>query len=113
MAFRGPSARLGLGCARVQDVVTRRLEGDTGGFSPGRVERLRAALRRHIETGALPGFVAAVQHRGREHVDAIGSQAFGGDAPMSRNTIFRLASMTKPITAVAAMILVEECRIRL
>ena len=96
-----------------EDVVTRAIEIDTTGFSPARLERLRVALRRHIESGALPGFVAAVHHRGREHVDAIGTQAFGGDAPMSRNTIFRLASMTKPITAVAAMILVEECRVRL
>ena len=94
-------------------MVTRAIDIDTSGFSPARLERLRVALRRHVEPGALPGFVAAVHHRGREHVDSIGTQAFGGDAPMSRNTIFRLASMTKPITAVAAMILVEECRIRL
>ena len=94
-------------------MVTRALEIDTGGFSAARIERLRAALRRHVGSGALPGFVAAVHHRGREIVDAVGTQAFGGDAPMNRDTIFRLASMTKPITAVAAMILVEECRIRL
>jgi CubicO group peptidase (beta-lactamase class C family) len=86
---------------------------DTGGFSPARVERLRTALRRHVESGALPGLVAAVHHRGRTHVDAIGTQAFDGDAALRRDTIFRLASMTKPITAVAAMILVEECRLRL
>ena len=39
--------------------------------------------------------------------------AFDSDVPMRRDTIFRLASMTKPITAVGAMILVEECRLRL
>jgi CubicO group peptidase (beta-lactamase class C family) len=94
-------------------VVTRAIDIDTSGFSLACLERLRVALRRHVESSALPGFVAAVHHRDREHVDAIGTQAFGGDAPMSRNTIFRLASMTKPITAVGAMILVEECRIRL
>jgi CubicO group peptidase (beta-lactamase class C family) len=100
--------------ARVNDLVTRRLEGDASGFSPVRLERLRTALRRHVETGALLGFVAAVHHRGRQHVDAIGTQAFDVDAPATRrDTVFRLASMTKPITAVAAMILVEECRIRL
>lgn len=44
---------------------------------------------------------------------AIGNQAFGGNMPMSRDDLFRLASGTKPITAVAAMILVEECKIRL
>ena len=51
--------------------------------------------------------------RGEVHVDAIGMQAVGGSAPMRRDTIFRISSMTKPITAVAAMILVEECRLRL
>jgi CubicO group peptidase (beta-lactamase class C family) len=40
-------------------------------------------------------------------------QAAGGGAPMRRDTIFRLASLTKPVTAAAAMILVEECRLRL
>lgn len=94
-------------------MVTRAVETDTGGFSSARLERLRTALRRHVEPGALPGFVAAVHHRGRTHVEAVGTQAFGGDAAMRRDTIFRLASMTKPITAVAAMMLVEECRLRL
>lgn len=61
----------------------------------------------------MPGLVALVSHRGREHVDAIGTMAFNSDVPMRRDTIFRLASMTKPITAVGAMILVEECKVRL
>ena len=82
-------------------------------FSPWRLERLRNALLRHVESDTLPGVVAAVWHRGREHVEVIGSHALGGGAPMQRDTIFRLASMTKPITAVGAMILVEECRLRL
>jgi CubicO group peptidase (beta-lactamase class C family) len=57
--------------------------------------------------------VTYLRHGGREHVDAIGSMAFGSAVPMQRDTIFRLASMTKPVTAVGAMILVEECRLRL
>ena len=74
---------------------------------------MHAALRRHVDSGGLPGLVALVHQRGREHVEAIGTMAFGGDVPMRRDTIFRLASMTKPITAVGAMILVEECKLRL
>ena len=74
---------------------------------------MRAAMRRHVESGYTPGIVTLVQHRGREHVDAIGTMAFNSAAPMRRDTIFRLASMTKPITAVGAMILVEECKVRL
>jgi CubicO group peptidase (beta-lactamase class C family) len=47
------------------------------------------------------------------HIEAIGAQAASGSAPMRRDTIFRIASMTKPVTAAAAMILVEECTLRL
>jgi CubicO group peptidase (beta-lactamase class C family) len=83
------------------------------GFSPVRLDRMHAAMRRHIGESRLPGLVALVYHRGHEYVNAIGSFAFDSNVPMERNTIFRLASMTKPITAVAAMILVEECKIRL
>ena len=83
------------------------------GFSQARLDRMGAAMRRHVESGYTPGLVTLVRHRGREHVDAIGTMAFGSTAPMRRDTIFRLASMTKPVTAVGAMILVEECRIRL
>jgi CubicO group peptidase (beta-lactamase class C family) len=83
------------------------------GFSRARLERMHEVLRGHVEAGEMPGLVALIHHRGGEHVDAIGTLAFDRPAPMRRDTIFRLASMTKPITAVGAMILVEECRIRL
>jgi CubicO group peptidase (beta-lactamase class C family) len=69
-------------------------------------------MRRHVESGRLPGLVAIVGRRGEKHVDVLGTQAFGG-ARMQRDTLFRVASMTKPVTAVAAMLLVEECRLRL
>jgi CubicO group peptidase (beta-lactamase class C family) len=82
-------------------------------FAPEQLARMRAAMSRHIEQGWAPGLVTYVRHGGREHVDTIGSMAFGSPVPMRRDTIFRLASMTKPITAVGAMILVEECRLRL
>jgi len=86
---------------------------DRGGFSEARLERMHAALRRHVDSGVLPGLVALVRQRGREHVEAIGTLALDSNVPMRRGTIFRLASMTKPVTAVGAMILVEECKLRL
>jgi CubicO group peptidase (beta-lactamase class C family) len=70
-------------------------------------------LLRHVERRRLPGLVAVLSRRGAEHEDAIGTLAFDREAPMQRDTIFRLASVTKLITAVAAMILVEECKLRL
>jgi CubicO group peptidase (beta-lactamase class C family) len=83
------------------------------GFSPARLDRMHTAMRRHVESGHTPGLVTLVHHRSREHVDAIGTMAFNSIMPMRRDTIFRLASMTKPITAVGAMTLVEECKVRL
>lgn len=82
-------------------------------FSSLRLAHMHAALQRHVDNGTVPGLVALVHQRGRQHVEVIGSTAFGSDVPMSRDTIFRLASTTKPITAVGAMTLVEECRLRL
>jgi len=68
----------------------------------------------YVERGEVPGLVTLVARRGEVHVDAIGTTAAGGAGrPVERDTIFRIASMTKPVTAVATMILVEECRLRL
>ena len=93
-----------------------RSEGQTmtiGGFSRARLERMHEVMAGHVESGAVPGLVTLLSRRGEVHVDAIGAKAIGGSEPMRRDTIFRIASMTKPVTAVAAMILVEECRLRL
>jgi CubicO group peptidase (beta-lactamase class C family) len=94
-----------------QPSLTRLAEA--GGLSPTRLARLHDTLHRHVESGQLPGLVAIIHRRGREHAEAVGTLAFDSSAPMQRDTIFRMASVTKPITAVAAMILVEECRLRL
>lgn len=85
---------------------------DNGGLSQARLGRMHEVLARHIDDGDVPGLVALVSRRGEIHVDVIGRMAVDGP-PMQRDTIFRIASMTKPVTAVAAMILVEECRLRL
>lgn len=82
------------------------------GFSKVRLGRMRNVLAGHVESGEVPGLVTLVSRRGEVHVDTIGAKAVGGD-PVRRDTIFRITSMTKPITAAAAMILVEECKIRL
>ena len=86
---------------------------ESSGFSSARLARMHAALRRHVDSGEVPGLVALVHQRGRQHAETIGTMAFDNNVPVRRDTIFRLASTTKPITAVGAMILVEECRVRL
>ena len=84
-----------------------------GGFSGMRLARLHESMKAHVASGRMPGLVTLVSRRGETHVDAIGTLELGGSAPMRRDTIFRVASMSKPVTAVAAMILVEETKLRL
>jgi CubicO group peptidase (beta-lactamase class C family) len=83
-----------------------------GGLSAARLGRLHDVMAGYVDRGEIPGMVTLVSRRGDAHVDALGATAIGAD-PMRRDSIFRIASMTKAITAAAAMILVEECKLRL
>ncbi len=85
----------------------------TGAFSGSRLKRMREVIERQVEQGAIPGAVALVSRGGETHVGAVGTLAFGSNAPMRRDSVFRIVSVTKPIVAAAAMFLVEECRLRL
>ena len=84
-----------------------------GALSKTRLARLHDALAAHVSPAGVPGLVALVSRRGETHVVTLGRQSLESDAPMQRDTIFRIASMTKPVTAAAAMILVEQCKLRL
>lgn len=79
---------------------------------PG-IERVRAVTERHVGRDAVPGLVWAVAAGTEVHVGAAGSMGTDDSRPMARDTIFRISSMTKPVTAVATMILVEECLLRI
>jgi CubicO group peptidase (beta-lactamase class C family) len=83
------------------------------GLSKSRLERMHQVLSGHVERKEVPGLVALVSHHDDVHVETLGTMSVGHPAPMKRDTIFRVASLVKPITAVAAMILVEECKLRL
>ena len=85
----------------------------SSGFSPARLSRMREVMAGYVERGAVAGLVALLSRHDEVHVEAIGVQDLASGAAMRRDTIFRIASMTKPITAAAAMILVEEARLRL
>lgn len=82
------------------------------GLSKAGLDRLHGVMAGHVERGDLPGLVMLTSHNGQVHVDAIGRLAFDGPA-MKRDTLFRIASMTKPVTAAAAMILVDDRKIAL
>jgi CubicO group peptidase (beta-lactamase class C family) len=85
----------------------------TGGLSRARLGRMHDVMVGYVERGEVPGIVTLVSRRGEVHVDVIGMQAVGDSDPIRRDTIFRISSMTKPITAAATMMLVEECKVRL
>jgi CubicO group peptidase (beta-lactamase class C family) len=81
------------------------------GFSTERLERIDAAMQRYVDAGSLPGAVTLVARRGRVvHFGTVGSRNVATGEPMTRDTIFRLYSQSKPVTAVAVMILYEEGR---
>src|SRR5215218_3578116 len=86
---------------------------NNGGFSGARLGGMHDVMTGHVQRGLVPGIVTLVSRRGEVHVDAIGTKECGGSDPMRRDTIFRIASVTKPIVAAAAMTLVEECTLRL
>ena len=87
---------------------------DGAGMSAERLERVTSVLDRYIDAGEIPGAVSLIYRHGEvAHVVARGVRDLGTRSPMRRDTIFGLASMTKPVVAAAAMILVEEDKIRL
>jgi CubicO group peptidase (beta-lactamase class C family) len=84
------------------------------GLSTERLARVGEAVRRHIEAGDVAGAVTLIARRGRiAHFEAQGFADIASRTPMRTDNIFRLASMSKPIAAVAIMMLVEEGEIRL
>jgi CubicO group peptidase (beta-lactamase class C family) len=72
------------------------------------VTRLREILAKQTDSGAVPGAVALVGRDGRVEVEAVGLGDVEAHTPMMRESIFRIASITKPITAAALMMLVDD-----
>jgi CubicO group peptidase (beta-lactamase class C family) len=77
------------------------------------VTDLRAVLAKYVGDGTLPGAVAVVARGETVELAAVGSLDVEGTAPMARDSIFRFASLTKPITAAAVLMLVEDGRLAL
>ena len=92
------------------------MDGDTalGGFSSQGLAAIPASLQPVVEAGDLSGFVTLLWRKGElAQVNTLGWRDVEAKLPMTRDTMFRIASMTKPITSVAAMMLVEEGKLRL
>ena len=84
------------------------------GLSSSRLNRIQEVLGAKVKAGEIPGYVALVARRGKVvYFEANGVQNPNTKAAMSRDSIFRIYSMTKPLTSVAALMLVEEGKIKL
>ncbi|MCY4026975.1 MAG: serine hydrolase [Acidobacteria bacterium] len=84
------------------------------GLSSERLERIGEAMERHIEAGNITGAVTLVARGGRiAHFEAHGLMDLDSETPMRKDAAFRIMSMTKPIMAVAVLMMLEEGKIGL
>jgi CubicO group peptidase (beta-lactamase class C family) len=84
------------------------------GFSPAKLERVSDYMRNEVATGKIPGAIVLIQQHGRPvYYQKFGVRDVESKNPMTEDTIFRLYSMSKPITSVAAMMLVEDGKLAL
>lgn len=92
-----------------QAAATPQAAAVVDGFSRERLAQIGVAMQRRIESNELPGAVTLIARRGKlVHFEAHGFRDQAKSKPMTKDTLFRLASMTKPIVSVAAMMLVER-----
>ena len=84
------------------------------GFAPDRLERVTKAFQSYVDNNELPGVVVLIARNDKvAYFKAVGFRDRERKVPMTGDSIFRIASMTKPIVSVAAMTLVEEGRLDL
>ena len=87
---------------------------EDAGMSTERLQRIHQAMERYIDAGAISGAVTLVVRHGKiVHFQAHGLMDLETKKPMTPDAIFRIASMTKPVTGVAVMMMLEEGKIRL
>jgi len=85
----------------------------SGGLDAARVARLQDVMAGHVERSHVPGLAWLVARREEVHAGVAGTLASDGGTAVRRDTLFRISSMTKPVTAASALILTEECKLRL
>jgi CubicO group peptidase (beta-lactamase class C family) len=95
-------------------VIAQRTESGDEAFSAERLQRVGELIDHRIAAREIPGAVTLVAHNGRiVHFEARGVTDLDSRRPMPKDAIFELASLTKPITTTAVLMLVEEGRLRL
>jgi len=101
--------------ASAADVFTpSKPDPPAAGMDAGRLARIPAKMKEFVDQGTAAGFVTLVARHGRlAGLEAVGYQDREAKTPMRTDTLFRIASMTKPMTAAGVMILVDEARLSL
>jgi len=96
------------------DDLTVEVDPAEAGLDQERLKRIDAHFARYVDDGRLPGWLLTVSRHGRlAHVARCGSRDLEAGLPVTDDTVWRIYSMTKPITSVAAMILYEEGKLAL
>ena len=99
--------------AQAQEILPTAAKPEDVGLSSERLARLAKVTQGHVDTGLLPGAVILIARRGKiAYYEAFGFRDRDKGLPMTRDAIFRIYSMTKPITTTAAMLLQEEGRLQ-
>ena len=118
LAACNPSAEVSVSAVAAEAAAPARDLGmaapEEVGMDSGRLGRLTGAMRGLVDEGRLAGAVTAVARHGKiAHFESAGYRDMEAGAPMTNDTLFRIYSMTKPITGVALMMLYEEGKFRL
>ena len=101
-----------VGFASAQTLPTAKPE--QVGLSPDRLERVSQTIKAQMSEGRFPGAVVLIARKGKiGYFEAFGQRDQAAGVPMSKDAIFRLYSMTKPFTSVAAMMLAEDGKLTL
>ena len=102
-------------CAvQAEEILPRAARPEEVGLSSERLARLARVTQDHVDAARLPGAVILIARRGRiAYYEAFGFRDRDKGLPMTRDALFRIYSMTKPITSTAAMMLQEEGRLQI
>ena len=89
-------------------------DAQEAGMSAERLDRITAVTQRYVDEKKLAGVITLVARQGKiVHFEAVGQRGVDDDRPLTKDALFRIFSMTKPITGVAAMMLYEEGKFQL
>lgn len=95
-------------------IDTKTIDTETKMLTAEQLAPIKTAMQRLVDRKAIPGGLTMISHRGQiVYFDTVGHQNIEDNLPMRKDTVFRVYSMTKPVTSVAALILVERGQLSL